>query len=363
MKHYPLKVLAGAAAYRHIQQHGLQPEHISAALGASGAAKWLTICGLDRAIFTEWLPTSARPVDLLGTSVGAFKLAAAAMAEPAAALSRLAEAYVQQSYVNDFSLQAVDRETQKILRSLLGTYGAEEVLANHHYRFHCGAIWSHGWLGSRHRQLQRLAMCKAFLHAVKGRASLATQLGRIIFSVPGSADALAIGDDFITHHVELTAGNFAAALLASGSIPVVMRGVTDIAGAPEYVYRDGGLLDYHPLPDNLLAAKPQPGQDLILYPHFYAQLTESWFDKFFRRRKVAAERLDKVVLICPTAEFVSSLPEGRIPDRQDFYRYKHDDARRQAQWREVVARSEELGDAWRQLTRSGNIAGLVQRIL
>ena len=124
------------------------------------------------------------------------------------------------------------------------------------------------------------------------------------------------------------------------------------------VYRDGGLLDYHPVPDNVLS----PTSGLVLYPHFYPYLIEGWFDKFFPWRKVALSRLDNVVLVSPSSEFVCSLPQSRIPDRQDFYRYKGQDARRQQIWREVMERSEELGAEWLSLTKSGKIADVVEML-
>ena len=72
-----LRLLAGRKAYKKIKTNGLSQNDISAVFGASGAAKWLTIYGLDSTIFGRWLSTSKQPIDLFGTSVGAFKLAAA----------------------------------------------------------------------------------------------------------------------------------------------------------------------------------------------------------------------------------------------------------------------------------------------
>ena len=50
-----LNILAGERAYQHIKKEGLSPEDISVIFGASGAAKWLTICELDKIIFSQWL--------------------------------------------------------------------------------------------------------------------------------------------------------------------------------------------------------------------------------------------------------------------------------------------------------------------
>ena len=50
-----LVIQAGPDAYAKIQRDGLQAEDIAAVFGASGAAKWLGIYGLDSAIFSRWL--------------------------------------------------------------------------------------------------------------------------------------------------------------------------------------------------------------------------------------------------------------------------------------------------------------------
>jgi hypothetical protein len=59
----------------------------------------------------------------------------------------------------------------------------------------------------------------------------------------------------------LTPSNLRPALLASGSIPLVMEGVRDIAGAAPGVYRDGGAVDYHlDVPFGL------GGRGIVLFP-------------------------------------------------------------------------------------------------
>ena len=113
----PIRILAGDSAYKKIKQNGLSPQDVSAVFGASGAAKWLTIYGLDKAIFSEWLIKSDQPIDLFGTSVGAFKLAAAAQNNPAEAMTQLADAYIDQHYGDDISADKVDIETRRILNA------------------------------------------------------------------------------------------------------------------------------------------------------------------------------------------------------------------------------------------------------
>ena len=48
-----LTLAAGPVALKHIREHGLRPDDVGTIFGASGAAKWLAIAGLDKAIFGD----------------------------------------------------------------------------------------------------------------------------------------------------------------------------------------------------------------------------------------------------------------------------------------------------------------------
>jgi hypothetical protein len=51
--------------------------------------------------------------------------------------------------------------------------------------------------------------------------------------------------------------------------------------------------------------------------------------------------------MAPSPEFVAALPNGKIPDRDDFYGIGNDERIRA--WRRVVAERERLADALREL--------------
>lgn len=352
-----LRVIAGASAYRHIQSRGLSSADVSAVFGASGAAKWLAIVGLDKAVFAEFLADCHHPIQLYGTSVGAFKLAAACQQDPLDALTRLAQAYIDQQYPGKITADSVVRETRKIIDTVLTEQGVREILEHPNFSFHCGAVRCKGLLASSNRQLQKLAMVQAFLLSLVGCSPQAGLFSRSIFGDPRRLHELKAMEGMQTDFIATSKDNLQQAVLASGSIPVLMPGVTSIPGSPATaVYRDGGLLDYHPVPEKILL--PAPG--LVLYPHFYPYLIEGWFDKFFPWRKVPLSRLDNVLMVAPSEQFIRSLPNARIPDRQDFYRYQGRDTERQAIWTEVMGRSEELGEEWLSLIKSGRIADVVE---
>ena len=125
-------------------------------------------------------------------------------------------------------------------------------------------------------------------------------------------------NDFDTIHVPLSNTNLRSALLARGSIPLLMSGHRDIHGAPQGQYWDGGIIDYH------FDVDSYAGDGLVLYPHFTDSITKGWFDKAIPWRRVRPEVLERLVLVAPSASYIASLPYQKIPDRGDFRRFNQD---------------------------------------
>lgn len=77
-----LRIYAGPAAREHIAAHGLRPADVRTIPGAAGGPKGLVLGPIDRFLFGDWLPRSSQPVDLVGASIGAWRLANACLSEP-----------------------------------------------------------------------------------------------------------------------------------------------------------------------------------------------------------------------------------------------------------------------------------------
>jgi len=350
-----LSIKAGKTAFELIQSQGLRADDVSSVFAASGAAKWLTISALDAAIFGEWLVTARQPVHLFGTSIGAWKLAVAAQDEPQLGLAQFAQAYCNQRYAKTITHSDIQTETDKIIAALFSQEKIQQILNNPRFYFHCGAVVCRNLLASESKPALAFALTQANILNLVGRKHLRHLLKRVVFNDPRQPAPINPQDGIPTQNVSLTTENFVRAITASGSIPYMMAGVDSIDANTPGMYRDGGLIDYHPLPSNFWQT-----DRLILYPHFYSQITPGWFDKTLSWRKARPTQLDNVVVVSPSPEFIASLPGGRIPDRKDFLHFRGDNDSRIRQWQYCIDRGKELAQSFLQSINSSTLRDLVQ---
>jgi hypothetical protein len=349
-----LQIKAGPKALAHLESDGLAPGAVRMIAGASGGAKWLVLNGLDRALIENLLPGLQAPVHLIGSSIGAWRFACYAQRDPLAAIARFERAYLEQTYSEKPDREEISRVSRDILGRILGPDGARDITSHPVFRLNVMAVRARHLTASEGPAALGLGLAGAMLANHVSRRALGAFFERALFYDPRSRAPFFDVDDFPIHRIEMSEENVADAVLASGSIPFVLSGVTGIAGAPDGVYRDGGVIDYHfDLP---LSADG----GITLYPHFYGHLIPGWFDKK-RRRRPRPEHLDRVLLLSPSDEFVASLPNAKIPDRTDFKSMPTQD--RLDAWRRAVAESARLGDEFLELWRSGRLAEFAQPLI
>lgn len=348
-----LTIRAGRRALERLQQKPLTPDDVHVIPGAAGGPKALGISGLDKAIFGDWLPRAPQERALIGSSIGSWRFAAIASSDdPKAQLTTLAELYTRQRFTKGVSAAEISRKSVQFLEELLG--GKEEYLLDHPwYRLNIVVVRSLGLLQHDTRARLSLGLMRAISANMLSRRHLGRFMERgIVHDVRGRAPLSELRD-FPSHDVPLSRDNLLPALLASASIPLIMSGVRNLPGAPQGVYRDGGLLDYH-----LDLPYEQPG--IVLYPHFTDRVVPGWFDKTLPWRKGDARQLQDVLLVSPSADYLATLPDGKLPDRKDFERYVGDDAGREKAWRAAIAESERLGDEFMELADNGRLLERVQ---
>ena len=348
-----LSLRAGPEALRVLRERGLRAADVDVVPAASGGPKWLVLAQLDRFLFGELFSGPRdRPLHLIGSSIGAWRMACLAQADPAAALARGHEAYIEQRYARKPTPAEVTEVSARILDALLGSEGAEQILSHPWARLHVLTAECRGAAASERPWVQSAALAVAAGGNLLTRRALALQMRRVIFHTAGDASPFRGLRDFPTRHLPLTRENLKPALLATASIPLVLSGVA-IPGEPGGVlHRDGGVIDYHPHFDF------GPGEGLVLYPHFYPHIVPGWFDKGLPWRRARGVNLRRALVVAPSPAFVAGLPGGRIPDRNDFYRMP--EAERIRAWRGVVAAGERMVDELRERMATGRIADAVQ---
>jgi hypothetical protein len=269
-------------------------------------------------------------------------MAAAAFHDPVAAHKRLVYHYSHQTYPDKVDAAYVTRVCRTLVDEILDGRAAEP-LNNPEYRVSVITVRDIGALGrtrgSRWREMAGFLLAAGGNVVSRGR--LATWLERVVFhDVRDDVAWLrASFDDFASHFVGLNENNFRDALLASGSIPLALQAVNNIADAPAGPYWDGGLIDYH------LHLPYQQDPGLVLYPHFIDHIVPGWLDKSLPWRRARGPALENLILVSPTPQFLKRLPNGKLPDRSDFKRYGQNHQARIRDWTFAIHESERMAEA------------------
>ncbi|MDI1268315.1 MAG: phospholipase [Polaromonas sp.] len=355
-----LRIYAGPQARRHIEQHGLRPQDVRVVPGAAGGPKGLVLGPLDRFIFGDWLAGSSQQVHLVGASIGAWRMATACLDEPVVAFQRLEDDYIRQHFevLPGQKRPSAQQVSEQFGQSLKDFYGGRvlQVLQHPRYRLHIVTSRGRHLLGREHRLRTPLGYLGAFLTNTLRRKAMGAWLERVVFSSQGAPLPFATSD-YRTRQLALTEANFNPALQASCSIPFMLQAVHNIPGAPPGAYWDGGITDYHlhlNYASDLIAAGAEGtgagGQNdsknpgLVLYPHFQKAVVPGWLDKGLKWRHGATHFLDNMVLLAPDPAWVQTLPNQKLPDRNDFLRYGADLPGRIKAWSTAVAASRQLAD-------------------
>ena len=341
---------AGPRALAQIREHGLRARDIAVIPAAAGGPKGLIFRDLDQFLFGAWLPTAPRERTLIGSSIGAWRMAAACQRDPVRAFARLGQLYAGQRYT---STKPSPAQINEVVQGLLHEFVSgheEDILGHPQHRLHLLAVRGKGALAApAHRRAEMRGFATAALTNFASRARLGSLLERVVIADPRAqtgwlGDAF---DGFATHFATLSRANLASSLLASGTLPLIMQPVTGIDDAPPGHYWDGGIIDYHlALPYARLEAQ-EPGA-IVLYPHFNEHIVPGWLDKAMPWRRAARGPnrgwLDNVLIVAPSPAFLKTLPQGKLPDRGDFKHYGLDHDARIGAWTRAMGEGARLRD-------------------
>ena len=347
----PIQIHAGKTALAHICEHGLQAKDIAIIPAAAGGPKGLILQALDQWLFGEWLSSAPRERSLIGASIGSWRMAAACRANPVTGFQTLAELYCEQRYSSKPSAQQVTEKITHLLHHFIAGH-EQEIVEHPTHRLQIITARGRGLLHQPKNDLQiKAGFAVASLANLAGRKPLAKHMDRVVIGdardpAPWLKNKF---DSFDTHFCSLSQQNLMPALLASGTIPLLMEPVQHIPNTPVGTYWDGGIIDYHlALPYSCISTETTGG--LVLYPHFTDHIVPGWLDKSLSWRRANAGQhrdwLDNVIMVSPSRTFVQSLPRGKLPDRKDFTYYGLNHDARIRQWKTAIAESARMRDAF-----------------
>ena len=354
MKANSLTYKAGAGALKFIRTHGFDISTIGTIAGASGGAKWLVLSQLDRAILECIVPKLQGPVHLIGTSIGSWRFACYAQNDPLAAIERFESAYLEQTFSDDPDIAEISQKSREIMSLVLGKNGAREILDHPLFRTHVMAVRSRNIMATENEWLLATGLMTAATLNLLSRKTLGWFFERALFYDVRELPPFFNASGFPLQQVPLNVRNLEDAIVATGAIPLVLSGVADIEDAAPGMYRDGGIIDYH---HDL--AHSVDGR-LTLYPHFYDSMVPGWFDKRLKWRRPDPAHVDRTILISPSADFVSRLPNQKIPDRTDFVNFTP--SVRMQIWRKCVDSCQQLADEFNEVIATESLAGRLEAL-
>lgn len=352
-----IRIKAGKFAYDIIKDGGFDFDRVTTYVGPAVGPRWLVASGFDLTLLQNEILGKSNPVLLAGSSAGAWRFAAWPQPEPVKSYRKLMDAYISMRYNRADTPVTIQQSIHNIINSYLEDDAIPFALASKRYRLAIATarakhiFASDGWLQ------QHIGLGAAFLFNFINHSWLKGFVQQVIFYTGPRPPHFCLRNGFNGQNIPLNEANFKYAVLASGAIPLVIPGIKNIYGAPNGVYRDGGIIDYHL--NQKYAAK---NEDITLLFHHQERVIPSWMDKRLTYRRPPYNALENVLMIHPSENLIRKFPGGKIPDRKDFKTFVDDPETRIKNWRRVVELCAPLGEEFLELVESGKIRHIVERM-
>lgn len=356
MKSY-LEYRAGSTARAIIREQGLDPRTVRVFVAAAGGPKWFVSVGFDRAIMkSRFLEQSGKRVLLAGSSAGAWRCLTMACTDPLDAHERLRIVYSRNIFTRNDTAHSIGKALEKNVHNFLDEESVPFVLNYPTFDLAIHVVRGRGPAGSEKKSVQGSAILAAALLNVISTRGMDLFFERVVFH-SGPEPPHVVQNSFKGKFYRLSPENLRMVAVATGSLPYIVSGVHNIPNARPGVYRDGGLTDYQ------LNTNYCPGENgIILFFHYQKRIIPGWFDKRLWWKRPPRGSLDQVLQVYPGTDFVRLLPEGRLPDRNDFTAYVDNPQERIRRWDTVAQLSNILGEQFIEAVESGKIRDRIQPI-
>ena len=177
-----LTLIAGKTARARIEEAGgLTPSLVSAMVGASGGPKWLVLAGLDRLIFTDWLKNASQPIDMVGSSIGAWRMTMATHPDTTTMFERFLAGYLSYNYRVGEPASETTANSYALLRQVFTPEDARAVVTNPARRLNIVTVRVKGLAAEQSQALQGLGFMASAAGNLISRKTLVSRFDRAIF--------------------------------------------------------------------------------------------------------------------------------------------------------------------------------------
>ena len=339
-----IRVRAGKDVLPRVRDTGITPRTIRLVAGSATGPRWCAFAGVDDAVAHGALPGSDdRKIILTGASAGAWRMAALSSSDPPGALRAFREAYIHMHFhANESPFDR--RETlYRAVRSFLSPESVRLLPSHPQYElcFHTAQLGS--FPGNPNAALSFAGFAAAMAaNFISPRFQSLFWRGVAFETLESRLSPVRRLANWTS--APLTDKNIIHVLVASGAVPLKVAGVRNIPSAPRGVYCDGGLADYIWNREPFL----YPGEAALLL-HHGGPLYPTWLDKKAGRLKSRLRDLSRLITVSPGPELIATLPEGRLPDRQDWIRFAKAPEERIRRWKACIQISSILQDLFYEL--------------
>ena len=343
------RCLAGSQARKSLAESGADPDTFTLMLAASGGPRWLGLVGIDQAL-RGYLTARRTPIPTLGASSGAWRLAALAADEDGQTYRELIHEYIEQRYEGRPTPGEVSDVCRDYLSRLFTPKRIESILSHPQFQLNFTTALMAREFPTKWNTLASVVL--ATLYNAVDRRLLGLHFRRAVFSTlphPQNSPLATSWDAIPSITVPLTSRNFLPGILATGSIPTVLSGESNIEGSDSGHHFDGGLLDYH-----FELESPGP----ILYPHFSDDPIPGWMDRFFPFRRISRQARSQLCIVMPSKEMLARFPTGDYPSRHHFKQF--DNNHRIKLWRETVKQNQLLEQELILCLESGDLTRIIE---
>jgi hypothetical protein len=350
-----IRFKAGSGILNLIRDEGLRPERVRVFTGPAGGPKWFVCAGFDKALIrSKFLQKSgSERVLLSGASAGAWRCLAMACKDPLSAYEKLRIAYSRNIFTVQDNPSSISAKIKSNVESFITDQDLPYILNNPKFDLAIHVVRSKSLAASGNIKIEGLALIMSAALNLLNSKYMRVFYDKSIFytgSLPPEFTSL----DFHGSTTRITSENIKDVALATGSLPYVIEGVSNIRGAHKGVYRDGGLINYQ------LNEDYHPKDGLTLFFHYQERITPGWFDKKLLWKKASEKSLERVLQIFPSETFIKMLPDRKIPDRKDFVIFANDPEERIRRWDQVCQLSEHLAEDFMESVESGQIRDRVE---